>query len=268
MIISSAGALYLATYTNWLITYWIMAALIGIGIFTVLITGEPDNVRAPTMHQAGFLAWLKENVAAPFADFMQREHWLAVLLFILLYKLADAFMGVMTNPFLLDIGFTKEDIATIVKLYGVIATIAGSLIGGSLVYRWGVVRTLWICGIGHALTNLMFVLQAQVGADPHVLALGITMENITGGMGASAFVAFISNLTNRRYTATQYALLSSFAAFGRTWLSTPAGLFAESLGWTWFFAFATLLAVPGLAVLAWLTSRVNFSPTSLPEAAT
>ena len=188
---------------------------------------------------------------------MTRPHWLAILLFILLYKFADAFMGVMTNPFLIEIGFVKEQIAAVVKLYGVIATIIGSIIGGSMVYRLGTARTLWVCGIFHMLTNLMFVVQARAGADITILALGISLENISGGMGTAAFVAFMSGLTHTRFTATQYALLSSFSAFGRTWLSTPAGWFAEKLGWEMFFIMATFLALPGLAVLFWLQRRIS-----------
>jgi PAT family beta-lactamase induction signal transducer AmpG len=162
---------------------------------------------------------------------MTRPHWLAILLFILLYKLGDAFMGVMTNPFLLEIGFQKQQIAAVVKLYGVIATIIGSFIGGSMVFRMGTFRTLWVCGIAHMFTNLMFVAQARMGADVTFLAASISLENITGGMGTTAFVAFMSSLTHVRFTATQYALLSSFSAFGRTWLSTPAGYFADHMGW-------------------------------------
>ncbi len=260
MIVSTAGALYLATYTSWMLTYGIMASLILIGTITVLVTGEPEEgEEQPPAYRGDVVQWFRDSVIAPFTEFMTRDHWLAVLLFVLLYKFGDAFMGVMTNPFLIDIGFLKTDIANIVKLYGIAATIIGSLIGGTLVYRLGVMKSLWIGGIAQMLTNLVFVAQARIGADTGFLALTITLENVSGGMGTAAFVAYISNLTNRRFTATQYALLSSFAAFGRTWLSTPAGLFAETLGWAWFFVLATMLAIPGLAVLWWLTRRVSVS---------
>jgi PAT family beta-lactamase induction signal transducer AmpG len=284
MIASSAGALFLATWFGWQVTYMVMAGLLFIGMLAALMAGEP--VVSPSPHAGegrvgggtreissgttplpnpppregrGFTAWLKAHVINPFGEFMQRPQWLAILLFIVLYKLADAFMGVMTNPFLIEIGFSKEQIATIVKLYGLIATIAGSFIGGWMVYKLGMMRSLWICGIGHGATNLMFVVQAYAGANEAVLALSITLENVTGGMGTAAFVAYISRLTNVAFTATQYALLSSLAAFGRTWLSTPAGWVAEQLGWPLFFAFAAALAIPGLVVLKWLTKR-------LPEA--
>lgn len=269
MIVSAAGALFLATYWGWAVTYAIMAALVPIAWLAVFIGGEPEVVdserwsvdsKKATRHSLS--AWLGKYVIEPFTDFMKREAWLGILLFILLYKLGDAFMGVMTNPFLIDIGFSKNQIATVVKLYGVIATIIGSFIGGVLVVRIGMVRSLWICGIAHAITNLMFVAQAMVGADEAFLALSISLENISGGMGTAAFVAFISSLINLRFTATQYALLSSFSAFGRTWLSTPAGWFAEILGWEWFFVLSVLLAIPGLMVLWWLSKRIfNKCPT-------
>lgn len=260
MIVSAAGALFIATEFGWQITYIIMAALVPIAWLAIIIGGEPPaSVNEPVIRNpSSVINWAKEHIIEPFTDFMQRDAWLGILLFILLYKLGDAFIGSMTNPFLINIGFTKNQIATVVKLYGVIATIIGSLIGGALVVRIGMMRTLWICGIAHAITNLMFVAQARIGADEVFLAFSISLENISGGMGTAAFVAFISSLVNKRFTATQYALLSSFSAFGRTWLSTPAGWFAENLGWEGFFVLSVILAIPGLVTLWWLSKR--FSP--------
>ncbi|MEQ1789688.1 MAG: AmpG family muropeptide MFS transporter [Rickettsiales bacterium] len=270
MIVSAAGALFLATAYGWAVTYVIMAALVPMAWLAIMVGGEPQVVDSEGLladnekeknHSSStayhsLSVWLNKHIIEPFTDFMQREAWLGILLFILLYKLGDAFMGVMTNPFLIDIGFTKNQIATVVKFYGLIATIIGSFIGGALVMRIGMMRTLWICGIAHAITNLMFVAQARIGADETFLAISISLENISGGMGTAAFVAFISSLVNLRFTATQYALLSSFSAFGRTWLSAPAGWFAETLGWEWFFVFSVLLAIPGLVTLWWLSKRI------------
>ena len=257
MIVSSAVPLFLFEAIGWTLTYGIMAALMAVGIAIVLANPEPEVVEKRTSYTGNIVQWFRDSVIAPFADFMKRSHWLAILLFILLYKLGDAFMGVMTNPFLIEIGFSGPEIASIVKVYGVIATILGSFIGGSLVFRLGTLKTLWICGIVHALTNLMFVEQARIGADINFLALSISLENISGGMGTAAFVAFMSGLTHVRYTATQYALLSSFAAFGRTWLSTPAGWFAQTLGWQYFFALSAALAIPGLVTLWWLGKKIS-----------
>lgn len=252
MIASSAGALFIAAYHGWFAAYAAMALLVPVGMVAVLFAGEPETEYQPPAQRKGMRQWLHENVAAPFADFMQRPQWLTILLFILLYKFADAFIGIMSNPFLIEIGFKKEEIASIVKLYGLVATIAGGFIGGTMVHRLGMTRSLWICGIAHGLTNLMFYVQALVGHDMQVLALGITLENVTGGMGTAAFVAYISSLTHVRFTATQYALLSSFSAFGRTWLSAPAGWVAQKLGWELFFILSALLALPGLALLWWM----------------
>lgn len=253
MIASGAGALRLADHYGWQITYSIMALLILVGMAAVIAAGEPSaEYPVPSTRKN---KWLVENVVEPFTDFMRREQWLMILLFILLYKFADAFIGMMTNPFLRDIGFSKTEIGDIVKLYGLVATIAGGFIGGIMVHRLGMMKSLWICGIAHGLTNLMFYVQAVVGYDLHVLALGITLENVTGGMGTAAFVAYISTLTNVRFTATQYALLSSFSAFGRTWLSTPAGWVAGKLGWEMFFILSALLAIPGLVVLWWMERK-------------
>lgn len=255
--VSRAGALALAAHTNWPLTYMMMAALIGVGMATALLSPEPEastgkDVTVPEKHTIG--SWLNNHVIAPFADFMMRPQWLAILLFILLYKLADAFMGLIPTAFYLHLGFTLDQVAGVVQLYGMIATIIGGFIGGAMVSRLGMVKSLWICGIAHALTNLMFVVQTGMGANLHVLTLAITLENTTGGMGTAAFVAFISTLTHARFTATQYALLSSLSAVGRTWLATSGGWFAEKLGWAGFFLLAASLAIPGLAVL-WRLSK-------------
>lgn len=259
MIVASAGALFMAAWFGWQVAYFAMAALMSVGVVTVLFNPEPSASRERTLDEKTPSQWIRHYVIDPFADFMQREHWLAILAFLMLYKLADAFMGVMTNPFLIETGFSKEQIATVVKLYGLIATIIGSLVMGAVIARIGIIRSLWICGIFHAITNLMFIPLAYRGVDVQFLALSISLENISGGMGTAAFVAFVSLLTHTRFTATQYALLTSFASFGRTWLSTPAGWFAEALGWPAFFLLAALLAIPGLALLWWLSKRMRLS---------
>ena len=266
MLASGAGALALADHMSWLATYLIMASLMAVGVITVLLSPEPE---AGERAQASSLRhWLRDNVIAPFRDFMQHNHWALILLFIMLYKLGDAFLGIMTNPFLLEIGFTKTDIAAVVKLYGLVATLIGLFLGGMMNDRFSTARTLMICGIGHALTNLMFFVQAKVGADIHMLALGIFLENLSGGMTAAAFVAFISALTHTRYTATQYALLSSLAAMGRTWLTTTAGYAADRFGWEMFFILSVALAAPGLIVLWILQKKHAFMATSPQAAAT
>lgn len=262
MVTSTAGALFLAASYGWMMTYALMALLPLVGIAAVMFAGEPKVVAScllpvaskknTSSEQQATSHWIKDNIIAPFADFMTRPQWLTILLFILLYKFADSFIGIMTNPFLIELGFKKEEIASIVKLYGLVATIIGGFIGGTMVHKLGMMKSLWVCGIAHGLTNLMFFVQAKVGYDTGLLAFSITLENITGGMGTAAFVAYVSSLTNVQFTATQYALLSSFASFGRAWLSTPAGYVAEKLGWEMFFVISAFLAIPGLALLWWM----------------
>jgi PAT family beta-lactamase induction signal transducer AmpG len=252
MLVSGAGALAFADAFNWQLTYAAMAVVMGLSIPLTLLMREPAVEQSVEQGTTRFAVFIRDYVIAPFADFMTRPLWLAVLLFVILYKLGDAFMGTMFNPFLLDIGFTKSEIAAVVKLYGLIATILGTFAGGWLVSHAGTFRALLLCGFMHMLTNLLLVVQAQMGADVHFLAFSISLENFTGGMSTAAFIAYLSALTRVNYTATQYALLSSLAAFGRTWLATPSGAIAKALGWEQFFMLASLMALPGLALLLWL----------------
>ncbi len=258
MIASSAGALHLAGTFGWQGTYVAMSGFMGIGILTTLFAREPYLPQDVPHGKPSFVQWFRESVIAPFADFMRHPSWWMILLFIIIYRLADAFIGGMTNPFLLDLGFKKEQIADIVKIYGTIATLVGTFVGGTLTARLGPLRLMFMAGLLHGVTNLFYVLQAQMGANIMVLALSTMVENFTGGIAAAGFVAYLSNLTNVHYTATQYALLSSLAAFGRTWLSTPAGWVAKQLGWSLFFGFSALLALPGLFLLIVLNKRLVF----------
>jgi hypothetical protein len=178
-------------------------------------------------------------VVGPFADFMTRPQWLAILLFVVLYKFGDALAGVMATPFYVATGFTRIEVANISKVFGVFATLAGVGAGGLVVLRLGHYRSLLACGIAQMLSNLMYVLQAFVGNDAWLLAATIGIENFTGGMGSAAFVAYLSGLCNVAFTATQYALLSSLASVGRTNLSAWGGWLASELGWPLFFAVST-----------------------------
>ena len=193
---------------------------------------------------------------APFADFTRRPDWLAILLFVMLFKFGDAFAGIMTAPFVLDIGFDKTDYGRVVKLFGFAAILIGGFAGGYVYRVAGTIRSLWIAGLVQMLSNLMFVWQASVGADMTLLVLTIAIENLAGGLGTVIFVAYLSGLCeNRDYTATQFALLSALSAVGRTVLSASAGWFADALGWVPFFLLTTGAAVPGLVLLWWLARR-------------
>jgi PAT family beta-lactamase induction signal transducer AmpG len=285
MLISGAGALFLAHYIGWFVAYAAMAVIVGIGFITVMLTGEPDSVyssislsrlrgrgreganstqkneflKSPHPNplpqgegasvKYGINDWLANAVINPLTDFMSRSGAVTILLFILLYKFGDAFAGVMTNPFLVEMGFSKVEIATVVKTFGFAASMIGAFIGGILVHKWGMLKSLWVCGILQMLSNLMFLLQAQIGYNVELLSVVIAIENLSGGMGTTAFVAYISSLCNKNYTATQYALFSSLASVGRTWLSASSGWFVDILGWVEFFALSTIIAIPGLVMI-------------------
>ncbi|MEO5362536.1 MAG: AmpG family muropeptide MFS transporter [Magnetococcus sp. DMHC-8] len=281
MLASGAMALYLATFFGWLVTYTLMAALMGVGIATILLNPEPVSRPASPAHtQVGplpallagwagrdgrlgrLVAWIGRAIIAPFADFMGRDSWGIVLLFILFYKLGDTLAGVMSNPFYLELAFSKIDIANISKVFGLGATLAGSVVGGVIVNRLGIMQSLLYCGILQMLSNLMFVLLAYTGHNLAVLTGTIAVENFSSGMGTAAFVAYLSSLCNIAYTATQYALLSSFMAFGRTVLASFGGSMADHMSWSAFFLLTTLAAVPGL-VLLWLMMQ-RFTPALQP----
>jgi len=259
LLIAGAGALYLADAFGWHVAYAVMALLIGIGIATILLNPEPaaaaPAARAARRTALPLALWARAHVLEPFADFMRRSAWLAILLFIVLYKLGDAVAGVMANPLYIGLGFSLSEIASVSKVFGFFATLAGAFLGGLMATRLGLFPALLICGVAQSAANLMYALQAIAGHNVAMLALTIATENITGGMGSAALVAYLSGLCSRGYTATQYALLSSLATVGRTLISSTSGFLAEELGWIGFFTAATFLGVPGLIALLWLMQR-------------
>jgi PAT family beta-lactamase induction signal transducer AmpG len=266
MLASGAGALYLASASDWRTTYLATAGLMAVGAITALICAEPHRkplpaATGPALQRA--LHWLRTAVVDPFADFAKRPGWVAILAFVVLFKLGDSLAGVMTNNFLLGIGFDKTDLAAVAKTFGLAATIAGGVLGGFVVHRLGIVRALVLGGLLQAGSNLMFAVQAYAGADRAVLVATIGIENLAGGIGTTAFVAYLSSLCNVSYTATQYALLTSFAAIARTWLSSGAGYVSAALGWIPFFGFTAVAALPALLILAWMEQRRPAAPVGL-----
>jgi len=272
VVISTTGALNMVGGLGWNTVYLIMAALVTIGLITILASREPKRVvseketvrerqvseylaRRPelTRRRAAILAWLYGAAVSPFVEFMTRPLWLVMLLFVVFYKLGDSMAGVMTGYFLVELGFSDAEIGNIGKTVGTVATLLGFLIGGWLMAKLGLLWSLWICGGVQMLSNLIFAVQAQVGYDPGMLAIVFAIENLAGGMGTAAFVAYLSGLCNLTYTATQYALLSAVASVGRTLLAAPAGRLAEMLDWLPFFLVTTVAALPGLAFLLWIT---------------
>src|SRR5713226_2341046 len=270
MLVASAGALYAASFGGWSFAYALMAGLMLIGMAAVWFTGEPGGIRPleplpGRSHLTRVAAWLERAVVAPFADMLTRRGAVAILAFVILYKFGDALAGTMSNPLYVSLGFTKVEVANIAKAYGFVANLAGLAAGGVVVLRLGILRALLVCGVLQMLSNLMYVLQAWVGHDLPTLALTIGIENLTGGMGSAAFVAYLSGLCNLAFTATQYALLTSLAAIGRTTLSASGGALADAVGWSPFFALATVACLPGLVLLAWIMRLEPASPQPAGE---
>ena len=266
LIAAGAGALYAAAFGGWAFSYAAMAALMGVGMVTVWWTPEPDVVATPTEgSQPGsspVLRWLREAVVEPLADFLTRPLWAEIAVFILLYKFGDALAGVMANPLYVSLHFTEGEVASVSKIFGVLMTLVGLSAGGVIVARLGLYPSLLICGVLQNVSTLMYAALALAGHDMTVLALSIAAENVTGGMGSAAFVAYLSRLCNLSFTATQYALLSSLSAVGRTTLSASGGWLVDQVDWVPFFAIATAAGFPALLVLIRLMRRV---PVPMPE---
>jgi PAT family beta-lactamase induction signal transducer AmpG len=257
MLVSGAGALLIAARAGWFVAYATMAALQAVGLLVFLLGPEPKVPArdAATPRHAGLEAvgsWLSTAVIGPFADFMRRPTWLLILLFILGYKLGEAMAGVMATPLYVSLGFSLTEIAAVSKLVGFFATVAGALLGGVVTVRWGIVRSLLLCGLLQSAGNLFYVLQAVGGHRVGYLALCVSAENLTGAMAGTALVGYLSSLCSPAFTATQYALLSSLASVGRTLVASSGGVLAEKLGWVLFFLLTTVTTLPALFLLAWI----------------
>jgi PAT family beta-lactamase induction signal transducer AmpG len=220
----------------------------------VVVAMLPDHVRR---HLTGKPGWhLGRSVAQPFADILRRPHWLAILLFVALFKLGEALAGVMTTPFYRALGFTREDVATVATAFGMGATLAGAVAGGWLVGRIGVKRALVWTGVTQMLSNLMYVALHQTGHSMPMLWAQVGVESFTDGLADAAFLTWLSALTSRSFTATQYALLSSLAAVPLRTLGASAGFIAQALGWTPFFLLTTAAALPALSIMLFLLRRL------------
>ncbi len=260
-IAAGAGALFLADQVDWSIVYSVMAVLVVIGMLMAIFAPDPDK-RNPAAGEAHTSIRLSSIVIDPFIEFFQRNSpatAITILAFILFYKFGDAFAGVMAYPFYYEMGFSKSEVATVSKIFGVIATVLGIFIGGLIVKRYGIMKSLLGCGILQMLSNLMYAAQAIAGHDVQFLYFTIGIENLSGGMGSSAFVAYLSALCNTAYTGTQFALFTSFMAFGRTLLSASSGWVVEMMGWFDFFLVSTVVALPGLLLLIWMMKNLPLS---------
>lgn len=252
---ASGGGLILADHIPFSQVYLIMAAGLIPGVVTTLLTPEPRVENGPPRS-------LREAAWEPLADFFRRDGAGWALAFILLYKIGDTMAAAIATPFYLELGFSKSEIGAVVKLFGSWATVAGAVLGGVLILRLGIQRSLWVFGVLQAVSTAGFAALARIGASLPALSGVVAFESVTGGMGTSAFVAFMASLTNKRFTATQYALLTSIMGLPRVLASAPTGWAARQLGWEGFFILCALAALPGLWVLARIAPRPT--PASAP----
>ncbi len=270
MIWSGAGVLWLAARAEvpgagsyqplaWRFAYLAMAASMAVGIATVLLSREPAPRALPPARNAA--EWLHGAVLAPFADFVQRYRWQAVLVLALIatYRISDVVMGIMANPFYVDMGYTKDEVAAVTKVYGVVMTLAGAFVGGVLAMRLGVMRVLMLGAVLSSLSNLLFAWLAGRGHDVGGLVAVIAADNLAAGIASAAFIAYLSGLTNLQYSATQYALFSSMMLLLPKWLAGYSGLAIDAWGYPVFFVGTALLGLPVLVLVAW-AARVGRRP--------
>lgn len=242
MLLASGGGLILADHLPFTMVYMIMAACMLPGVITTLLTPEP-------VISEGAPKTVREAIVEPLVEYFGRKNAVLILAFILFYKIGDTMASAITTPFYLDIGFSMTEIGTVVKIFGFWATIAGSLIGGVLMLRLGINRGLWVFGFLQAISTAGFALLAHIGHSVQLLSGVIAFENLTGGMGTAAYAAFMASLTNKKFTATQYALLSSLMGVPRVLASAPTGFLAKNMGWESFFIFCVVAALPGMLLL-------------------
>jgi len=270
MIWAGAGVLWIAAraevagstgyqHSAWQTAYLVMAASMLPGVLTVLLSAEPARHEFP---QARNLAeWLEGALVEPFAEFISRYRWQAALILSLIavYRISDVVMGIMANPFYVDMGYTKDEVAAVTKIYGVVMTLAGAFVGGVLSMRLGVMRVLMLGAILSAASNLLFAWLGTRGHDVTALIAVISADNLSSGIASAAFIAYLSSLTNVNYSATQYALFSSMMLLAPKWLAGFSGQYVDHFGYGHFFIATAVLGVPVL-LLVWLASRLKAAP--------
>ena len=274
MIWAGAGALWLAARAQesqaniydakgWQFAYLCMAASMSVGLITVFFSKENQFVEKEQLHS--FKTWMRVAFLNPFADFIQRYQWQAILILglIAVYRISDVVMGIMANPFYVDMGYTKDEVASVTKVFGVIMTLVGAFIGGGLTVRFGIHRILMLGAVLSAGSNILFSWLATRGHDVTGLIFVISAENLSSGIASAAFIAYLSSLTNISYSATQYALFSSMMLLIPKWLAGFSGLFVDSYGYQTFFMATAIIGLPVL-ILVWLVDR-QVSPPLMPQ---
>ena len=272
MIWAGAGVLWLAARAEvadggayqqaaWQSAYLVMAASMLLGVVTVLFSPEPAPREFPPARNAA--EWLKSALIEPFADFLRRygKHALLILALIAVYRISDVVMGIMANPFYVDMGYTKDEVAAVTKIYGVIMTLVGAFVGGALAMRFGVMKVLMLGAVLSAGSNLLFAWLGSRGHDVNALIFVISADNLSSGIASAAFIAYLSSLTNINYSATQYALFSSMMLLLPKFLAGYSGSYVDSFGYSHFFTATALLGLPVL-LLVWLASRMEIGMKS------
>jgi PAT family beta-lactamase induction signal transducer AmpG len=259
LLASGAGTLFLVGHIGWNLAYLYGAALVLVGVAATLAGQEPA-VGAPVA--VGWRARMRVSVLHPFLDFTGRRHWVAILLFVALFKLGEALAGIMVLPFYRSEGFTRDDVAAVGTVFGLFATLGGAVAGSWLIGRIGVGRALVLTGLGQMLSNLMYLALVGGGRDIPMLFAQVGVENFTDGLADAAFLTYLSGLVNRSFSATQYALLSSLAAVPLRTLGASAGVLAASLGWSWFFVLTTVAALPAMGIMLFLLRRLPPAPVA------
>lgn len=257
MLVAGGFALFLADQIPWPSVYLVMAGFMAVGFVTTLFCPEPKVQAAPPR------SW-KESIFDPFVDYFSRSDALVILVFILLYKAGDAMASVLLNPFYLDMGFTNTQIGLITKPVAIWATILGGIVGGILMVKVRLKTALLQFGLLQAVSTLSFILLPYFGASLWLLGFVIFFETFSGGMGTAAYAAFMMRLTNQKFTATQYALLSSLMGVPRVILGATTGFIADAVGWTNFFIICTVIAIPGLLLIAFRFNHWLDEKTSTP----
>jgi PAT family beta-lactamase induction signal transducer AmpG len=262
MIWAGAGALWLAARAEtttgiylaeaWQFAYLCMALSISVGVVTTLLSPEPQAVLLPKARSTG--QWLQQTLIEPFADFISRYQWQAFLILglIAIYRISDVVMGIMANPFYVDMGYTKDEVAAVTKVFGVIMTLVGAFLGGLLTMRFGVMRVLLLGGILSAASNLLFAWLSTRGHDLNGLVWVISADNLSSGIASAAFIAYLSSLTNVQYSATQYALFSSMMLLLPKWLAGFSGVYVDTFGYEHFFIATALIGIPVLILIMYV----------------
>lgn len=289
MFAAGAGALFVAAGAGWTAAYLVMAAAVSVGVVTVLIIREPESFidrskvlleerAVETMERKAhlpeplrkFVAWFVGAVVGPFVDFFGRNGWMAVaiLAFIGVFRISDLVMGIMANPLYVDLGYSITDIAEVTKFYGLIMTLLGAAAGGILVARFGIMRVLLLGAVMVAATNLLFAwLASTEGALYENLIVTITADNLSGGLATTAFIAYLSSLTNRAYTATQYALFSSLMTLPGKFISGWSGVIVDASSYVTFFIYASAMGVPAILLVLFLMRKANVDRMNAEEGA-